>query len=145
MTTLRPLGPSVVLTASARRSMPRMIASRASRENLISLAAMVWAVRLLERDGTSLSQPEPAPRSAIGTREVKCQRFAMWARRQLYTRQRLRGSPPNMSGAGEGADRRSLPRRRARKRKVGRRRGALLDHGHVTPIQLPVKAVFESS
>src|SRR5688572_3408928 len=40
MTTLRPLGPSVTLTASARMSTPRMMRSRASRLNFTSLAAM---------------------------------------------------------------------------------------------------------
>src|SRR5687767_7435919 len=40
MTTLRPFGPSVTLTASARMSTPRMMRSRASRLNFTSLAAM---------------------------------------------------------------------------------------------------------
>src|ERR1700709_1657715 len=40
MTTLRPLGPSVTFTASARMSTPRRMRSRASRENFTSLAAM---------------------------------------------------------------------------------------------------------
>src|SRR5271169_5887372 len=39
-TTLRPLGPSVTLTAFARMSTPRSILSRASTENLTSLAAI---------------------------------------------------------------------------------------------------------
>src|SRR5215831_16759843 len=39
-TTLRPLGPSVTFTALARMSTPRSILSRASAENLTSLAAM---------------------------------------------------------------------------------------------------------
>src|SRR5271166_4231408 len=39
-TTLRPLGPSVTLTALARMSTPRNILSRASTENLTSLAAI---------------------------------------------------------------------------------------------------------
>ena len=39
-TTLRPLGPSVTFTASARMSTPRMIRSRASREKRTSFAAM---------------------------------------------------------------------------------------------------------
>src|SRR5579872_7270261 len=42
-TTLRPFGPSVTLTASARMSTPRMMRSRASRENLTSFAAMILA------------------------------------------------------------------------------------------------------
>src|SRR3546814_17547602 len=41
MTTLRPLGPSVTLTASARVSTPRRMRSRASRANFTSLAAML--------------------------------------------------------------------------------------------------------
>src|SRR5207237_328823 len=40
ITTLRPLGPSVTLTALARMSTPRSIRSRASVENFTSLAAM---------------------------------------------------------------------------------------------------------
>src|SRR5262245_47724472 len=40
MTTLRPLGPSVTLTASARMSTPRSILLRASVLNLMSLAAI---------------------------------------------------------------------------------------------------------
>src|SRR4051794_11556006 len=39
--TLRPFGPSVTLTALARMSTPRSMRSRASPENLTSLAAMV--------------------------------------------------------------------------------------------------------
>ena len=39
-TTLRPLGPSVTLTALARISTPRSMRSRASVENLTSLAAI---------------------------------------------------------------------------------------------------------
>src|SRR5881396_1889154 len=41
MTTLRPLGPRVTFTASARMSTPRMMRSRASRLNFTSLAA-IW-------------------------------------------------------------------------------------------------------
>jgi hypothetical protein len=41
ITTLRPLGPRVTFTASARMSTPRSILSRASEENLTSLAAIV--------------------------------------------------------------------------------------------------------
>src|SRR5579862_654631 len=41
-TTLRPFGPSVTLTALARMSTPRSSRSRASVENLTSLAAIVW-------------------------------------------------------------------------------------------------------
>src|SRR5689334_11483449 len=40
ITTLRPLGPSVTLTALARTSTPRSIFSRASEENLTSFAAI---------------------------------------------------------------------------------------------------------
>src|SRR6185437_16030885 len=41
-TTLRPFGPSVTLTALARMSTPRSIFSRASEENLTSLAAICF-------------------------------------------------------------------------------------------------------
>src|SRR6188474_3834069 len=41
-TTLRPLGPSVTLTALARMSTPRSMRSRASTENFTSLAAIVY-------------------------------------------------------------------------------------------------------
>src|SRR5436190_5287643 len=44
-TTLRPLGPSVTFTALLRMSTPRSILSRASTENLTSLAAMVASLR----------------------------------------------------------------------------------------------------
>src|SRR5205085_5939833 len=40
-TTLRPFGPSVTRTASARISMPRSMRSRASLLSLMSLAAMI--------------------------------------------------------------------------------------------------------
>src|SRR6202162_6008824 len=53
-TTLRPLGPSVTLTALARMSMPRSMRSRASPLNLTSFAAMSGSSRLsgfLRRDG----------------------------------------------------------------------------------------------
>src|SRR5215469_1153150 len=43
-TTLRPFGPSVTLTALARMSTPRNILSRASTENLTSLAAIVGSL-----------------------------------------------------------------------------------------------------
>ena len=44
-TTLRPLGPSVTFTALARMSTPRSMRSRASCENLTSLAAIVGSSR----------------------------------------------------------------------------------------------------
>src|SRR5215831_7430248 len=44
-TTLRPFGPRVTLTALARMSTPRSILSRASVENLTSLAAMFSSLR----------------------------------------------------------------------------------------------------
>src|SRR6266850_1707694 len=47
-TTLRPLGPSVTLTALARISTPRSILSRASTENFTSLAAIL--VTPIQRD-----------------------------------------------------------------------------------------------
>ena len=43
MTTLRPFGPSVTFTASARMLTPRSMRSRASRENLTSFAAMIYS------------------------------------------------------------------------------------------------------
>src|SRR5581483_1081342 len=46
-TTLRPFGPSVTLTALARMSAPRSIFSRASVENLTSLAAMMFLSMVL--------------------------------------------------------------------------------------------------
>src|SRR5262252_5969223 len=49
-TTLRPFGPSVTFTALARMSTPRNILSRASTENLTSLAAIVnYSVAGLQR------------------------------------------------------------------------------------------------
>src|SRR6516162_3859269 len=45
-TTLRPLGPSVTRTASARMSIPCNILSRASVENFTSLAAIVFLPKL---------------------------------------------------------------------------------------------------
>ena len=42
MTTLRPFGPKVTFTASARMSTPRRMRSRASRPNFTSLAAMIF-------------------------------------------------------------------------------------------------------
>src|SRR3954466_3070521 len=54
MRTLRPLGPSVTLTALARMSMPRNMRSRASPLNLSSLAAMIgssWLCGFLLRGG----------------------------------------------------------------------------------------------
>src|ERR1700690_917083 len=49
MTTLRPLGPSVTCTASARMSTPRRSLSRASAPNFTSLAAMIFYL-LVEYD-----------------------------------------------------------------------------------------------
>src|SRR5690606_1413357 len=49
MTTLRPLGPSVTLTALLSSSTPRSMRSRASVENLISLADMTFVQFDLER------------------------------------------------------------------------------------------------
>src|SRR6266849_651909 len=51
-TTLRPLGPSVTFTALLRMSMPRNILSRASTENLTSLAAMVVSPKCCRREPT---------------------------------------------------------------------------------------------
>src|SRR5262249_30447907 len=63
MTTLRPLGPSVTLTALARTSTPRNIRSRASAENLTSLAAISDSSWILVRSLPGflrLSSPEGA-------------------------------------------------------------------------------------
>src|SRR5579872_3547596 len=49
-TTLRPFGPSVTLTASARMLTPRSIRSRASPENLTSLAAIFLSFQLRSGD-----------------------------------------------------------------------------------------------
>src|SRR6185437_13968893 len=64
MTTLRPLGPSVTLTALARMSTPRSMRSRASPENLTSLAAMYV---LLEGGVIAGSGPRPASAMGCGT------------------------------------------------------------------------------
>src|SRR5262245_16581827 len=47
--TLRPLGPRVTLTALARISTPRSMRSRASLENLTSLAAIYRLLEVVER------------------------------------------------------------------------------------------------
>ncbi len=63
-TTLRPLGPSVTFTALARMSTPRSIRSRASTENLTSLAAMdycsvqIWLASFRQ---AGKAHPAPAP------------------------------------------------------------------------------------
>src|SRR4029079_1966603 len=57
-TTLRPLGPSVTLTALARMSTPRSIRSRASPANLTSLAAiLVYSSGNFLRGGALLEHP----------------------------------------------------------------------------------------
>src|SRR6266851_5452762 len=54
-TTLRPLGPSVTFTESARRSTPRIMRARASPPNRTSFAAMVlFLVRMLGRSRPAL-------------------------------------------------------------------------------------------
>src|SRR5262249_46296203 len=65
-TTLRPLGPSVTLTALARMSMPRSILSRASEENLTSLAGIVFS-------GLSFGCARP-----VGARGVSCVFGVAW-------------------------------------------------------------------
>ncbi len=65
-TTLRPLGPSVTLTALARMSMPRSILSRASVENLTSLAGIGCV------SGFVFSRARPAGRSRRYVREWRC-------------------------------------------------------------------------
>src|ERR1700716_4205528 len=52
-TTLRPLGPSVTRHAGARVSMPRSILSRASTENLTSLAAISGFLCCISPQGTT--------------------------------------------------------------------------------------------
>src|SRR3979409_2248570 len=52
-TTLRPFGPSVTRTAWARVSMPRSILSRASTENLTSLAAISGFLCCISPQGTT--------------------------------------------------------------------------------------------
>src|SRR5580704_3845420 len=59
-TTLRPFGPSVTRTALARMSTPRSILSRASTENLTSLAAM----------NVSPDCGQRAPRVGLGARDL---------------------------------------------------------------------------
>src|SRR5580693_3591172 len=49
-TTLRPFGPNVTLTASARILTPRSIRSRASPENLTSLAAILLSLQMRSGD-----------------------------------------------------------------------------------------------
>src|SRR5215468_11148877 len=72
-TTLRPSGPSVTLTALARMSTPRSMRSRASTENLTSLAAITRKLLKLERPlsieglravSTTSRKPPHASRSA---------------------------------------------------------------------------------
>src|SRR5277367_1334648 len=53
-TTLRPLGPKVTLTALARMSTPRNILSRASTENLTSLAAIIASPGVMKSGGLAL-------------------------------------------------------------------------------------------
>src|SRR5690606_5551859 len=62
ITTLRPLGPSVTFTASARMFTPRSRLSRASRENFTSLAAISFRSLSLGRGvGQSCYGAEFAP------------------------------------------------------------------------------------
>src|SRR5829696_3308193 len=72
--TLRPLGPSVTLTARASLAMPRRMASRASWSNAICLAAIlppVWDAK-----GRCLRCPERDKRGRLshgrGTSEAAC-------------------------------------------------------------------------
>src|SRR5271156_6754590 len=53
-TTLRPFGPSVTLTALFRMSIPRNILSRASTENLTSLADILLLRKFCSDDGNAL-------------------------------------------------------------------------------------------
>src|SRR6202046_4915122 len=54
MTTLRPFGPSVTLTALARMSTPRSMRSRASAENLTSLAA-IFQISFIDSIGSEVA------------------------------------------------------------------------------------------
>src|SRR5690606_9109743 len=65
-TTLRPFGPSVTFTALARVSTPRNILSRASTENLTSLAAIS---RL-----QNYSAPRPEERAKRASRRTRARR-----------------------------------------------------------------------
>src|SRR5947199_4369880 len=61
MTTLRPFGPSVTFTASARMSTPRRMRSRASRLNFTSLAAIWLPFQIMnERIGQKISAEIPS-------------------------------------------------------------------------------------
>src|SRR6187401_1916428 len=54
--TLRPFGPSVILTALARMSTPRSMRSRASAENLTSLADMILAPFVIDAPRVGVRQ-----------------------------------------------------------------------------------------
>src|SRR5947209_8424440 len=69
ITTLRPFGPSVTFTALARTSTPRSMRSRASPENLTSLAAMI--LDSLENG------PHPEERASPASRRMNCERKAL--------------------------------------------------------------------
>src|SRR3546814_1703386 len=56
ITTLRPLGPSVTLTASARMSTPRRMRSRASRENLLIFSAIISTSAFLSDNALKRSE-----------------------------------------------------------------------------------------
>src|SRR2546430_10368157 len=58
MTTLRPRGPSVTLTALARRLSPLAISDRAAEANTISLAAMFVLSMCLLKGGSSVEDRE---------------------------------------------------------------------------------------
>src|SRR5208282_6821289 len=72
MTTLRPLGPSVTLTALARMSTPRIKLSRASRENFTSFAAMISSGSIEFNAGLD----GRASRLLAGRRRAACRRVA---------------------------------------------------------------------
>src|SRR5580658_3573198 len=73
MTTLRPLGPRVTLTALARMSTPRIKLSRASRENFTSFAAMVVSSGSIEFNAGLDGR---ASRLLAGGRRAACRRVA---------------------------------------------------------------------
>src|SRR3546814_13263865 len=67
ITTVRPLGPSVTLTASARMSTPRRMRSRASRENLTSFAAIISTSDFLSDNALKRSEYVAQPVATLAS------------------------------------------------------------------------------
>src|SRR3546814_16011444 len=90
-TTLRPLGPSVTFTASARISTPRRMRSRASRENFTPFAAMVpYLYFLIGNCVIVWNQPLlPSPRASADDTES----FALFLEEQVLAIAFHFGSP----------------------------------------------------